>query len=202
MTGKESSDGFRINLSEEDLMGTGEDAWADALSEFEDWEKKAAAAKAKEAEPIPPAQEEKPKAAAPAPSKAPQQPIKTSGKMTRYEELCKTPSIKMSSDDLNVMTEFSNIIAKVNRAVSLLEKLKTEHSYAAEERFLTTWHGNAREVQLVMMKEFQQMQHGRVEKKYDQRCICKKCHSVFMEPIPGGVCDECKAASMPRAKQE
>jgi hypothetical protein len=127
-------------------------------------------------------------------------PIPDSRPMTRYEELCRKPSMSLEAGDVSVMTDLSEIIARVNEAARYVERLQKEHPNFMPERFLNLWINNLRDTSQVMMREFHALRNGRQQKKYDKRCICAKCNGVFLTVLPGGVCDECRASkrSAPR----
>lgn len=120
--------------------------------------------------------------------------------MSRYEQLCKLPSMQMERGDMDVMLEFSEIISKVNATGRLLTKLRENHPYALPPHIMQTLRDNLKETSTVMLRELHIMRNGREKKKYEKRFVCKCCHSVFMVPLPGdGICDECRADMTPRA---
>jgi hypothetical protein len=119
--------------------------------------------------------------------------------LSKYEELIRTPSMKMERADLGVMTEFSQIIALVSNAARAADAVEKKHPGQVPERLIRLWRDNLRETSTVMLRELHAMRNGRQQKKYDKRCVCVECHSVFMVPLPGdGVCDACRAAKAPR----
>lgn len=118
----------------------------------------------------------------------------------RYEKLCKTPSMRMEQADMMVLSEFSEIIASVNQAGKLVGRLQSRFPDYINERMIHVCRENLKETATVMLKEFHTLRHGRQQKKYDKRCICRKCHNIFMVPLPGdGICDECRASQTPRS---
>lgn len=124
---------------------------------------------------------------------------KTPRSLSRYEELCHTPTLKMESGDLNVIVAFSEVIAKVNAAGKSLNTLRKKQPELFPAHMYHTWVENLKETSTVMMKEFHHLRNGRQQKKYDKRYVCEKCHSVFMVPLPSdNTCDACRASAVPR----
>ena len=193
-------------IVEVDLSGElkgGAMSWADALKALEEDGGGGAApirpaqkpAQKKPAPPTPPppapaSATEAPAAAGPAETTAPQDA--PARKQNRIEELMKKPSMTVPSEDLAVMTEMSNILSHVNAAYNAVQKFGADHPYLVAPNILRMWEDNLKETSTVMMREFHNMRHGRQKKAYDKRCICNECHSVFMFPLPDGVCDECR----------
>lgn len=120
--------------------------------------------------------------------------------MTRYEQLCKLPSMQMERADMDVMVEFSEVIALVNKAGRSATKLRDNHPYALPEHITNMIRNNLKETATVMLRELHIMRNGRAKKTYEKKFVCKSCHSVFMVPLPGdGICDECRAGMTPRS---
>lgn len=143
-----------------------------------------------EQKPEPPAEEK------PAPPRAP-------SPMSRYDELRNARGVSMEKDDLCVYTDFSSVIGKIHAAQQTIEGLRRDFPDILPERSFDTWIGNLKETQMVMMREFHALRNGRREKKYDKRCICVRCFSVFLVPLPAdGLCDECRAAAQDAPKPE
>lgn len=197
-------------IVEVDLSGElkgGAMSWADALKALENEGDAAGAAVARPA-PKPAARKPAPAPPAPAPSAASTPAAEPAAqaappeaaapqdaparKPNRIEELMKKPSMTVPSEDLAVMTEMSNILSHVNAAYNAVQKFGTDHPYLVAPNILRMWEDNLKETSTVMMREFHNMRHGRQKKTYDKRCICNECHSVFMFPLPDGVCDECR----------
>lgn len=192
-------------IVEVDLSGElkgGAMSWADALKALEDEGGGGAAAKPAAAKPAPrkappasarpaapPPAEGTEQAAAPQAAPAGEPPARRPSKI---EELMKKPSMTVPTEDLAVMTEMSNILSHVNAAYNALQKFGADHPYLVAPNILRMWEDNLKETSTVMMREFHNMRHGRQKKSYDKRCICSECHSVFMFPLPDGVCDECR----------
>lgn len=148
------------------------------------------------AEPASPPEEKDaaPPAAPPPPAAEPPAPAKSDAPMSRYDQIRNTRGISMEKEDLALFSEFSGVIGKIHAAQQTIEKLRTAHPDLVSERHFNTWISNLKETHMVMMKEFHALRNGLKEKKYDARCICKKCNSVFLVPLPAdGMCDECRA---------
>lgn len=123
--------------------------------------------------------------------------------LSRYEELCRQRSVTLGQEDLSVFTDFGEMIGAITAAQRAVEHFRKKHHGAVPERFCNLWETNLKEANGVLMKEFHALRHGRQEKKYDPRCVCRGCHAVFMVPLPaGGLCDECRAAQAPRPVAE
>lgn len=173
-------DPFRIDINDD----AGD--WMSALNDLEKEQEKSASS-----EPPPPE--------APAPEKptpAPDRPL------TKYEELCRAPSMNVAKEDLSVISQFSAVIASVNDAGRSIDGLRKSFPHAVEERHFSTWSENLKMTATTMMREFHALRNGRQQKKYDKRCVCEKCHSVFMVALPGNICDECRAQEVPRGGGE
>ena len=117
----------------------------------------------------------------------------------KYRELCKKPSMTVKSDDLAVMNEFSEVIGSVSEAANLLEEFVKEYPDVIPEQKLRIWDDNLRETASIMFREFHQLRHGKQNKVYDKKYICKECKSVFMVPLPENICDECRSKQLPRS---
>ncbi|NJL07530.1 MAG: hypothetical protein HC900_04160 [Methylacidiphilales bacterium] len=113
--------------------------------------------------------------------------------LTRYEELCKKPSMVVKSGDLAVMDELSDVLCAVSHAASALAEYRERFPDCMPPEKFKLWEDNLRDVSTVMLREFHNMRHGREKKCYDKKNVCSVCHAVFMVPVPGGVCDECRS---------
>lgn len=142
--------------------------------------------------------EKTPKILTPGPTGT-QTPEPTDRPLSKYELLCRTPSMKMEKGDLKVWTEFSVVIGKVSAAAAALERLRTRVPSMKDNRSCRTCADNLKETSIVMMKEFHSLRNGRAAKKYDATHVCAECHMVFMVPLPeDGICDACRGAKAPR----
>jgi hypothetical protein len=196
---------FRINLTE--TPGEGGE-WAKALADLQSDAHEVAPATPGSTpiahagtEPTP-RQNDTPATPAPPVGIAPPTPLadSTERPLSKYEELIRTPSMKMEKADLGVITEFSQVIGAVNVAARALDDLDKRHPDQIPERMINLCRDNLRETGQVMLRELQALRHGRVQKKYDKRCVCVQCHSVFMVPLPAdGICDACRASMVPRS---
>jgi hypothetical protein len=120
--------------------------------------------------------------------------------LTKYEELCRTRSLTIGKADVGVIAEFSQVIAAMNEVQRQLDKVLKTHPEHIPERLANLVRENMRESAQTMLKELHAMRNGRVQKKYDKRCICTVCHSVFLVPLPAdNICDACRASSVPRS---
>lgn len=119
---------------------------------------------------------------------------------SRYEQLAKQSSMQLEQGDMQVLMQFSSVIAKVNEAGQALNKLRERHGEELPPHIINGLRENLKETSTVMLKELHALRNGRQQKKYDKRCICRLCHSVFMVPLPpDGICDECRAATTNRS---
>lgn len=111
----------------------------------------------------------------------------------KYKELCRKPSMsKMDSADLEVMEELSDVVAPVNKAVTLLEDFNRRYAdWINEEKFIS-YRNALRETATIMLSEFYSLRNGQKEKTYSQDKVCQDCHAVFMFALPDGLCDECR----------
>lgn len=180
--------------------------WAAALAEFAEADAAprrapapAPAAAAKPAPPPPPA------VAVATPAPATETPVPAEGApgaarpMTRYEELCKKPSMKIERADAAVFNEFSALVAHVSKALHHLEAAVAKDPEVLPERHVKTCVDNLKDTQTLMMKEFHALRNGRIQKKYDPRCVCVQCTTVYMIPLgPDGICDSCRGSNAPK----
>lgn len=196
MTDDDPREKFRIDLTSDEDVSKAD--WDTLMQELETVGKELA----------PPGDEAEEAEAPPSPAVTQPEPQEVETPATtpetarsRYEELCRTPSMKMEAGDLEAMTRLSEVIGKINEALRNVEKLE-EADTAGEfpERFTKLWTQNLKDTVTVLMKEFHALRHGRYQKKYDKKFICKECHGVFMAPLPGGICDECRANHRPQSQ--
>lgn len=195
-----------LDLSSE--MKGGPVNWAAALAELEGdsapiTPKKKPAPPAPPPAPAPRAAAPPPPAAppaAPAPAKSAERASDTPSpddasaprKQSKLQELMSRPSMTVEDDAMLVMTELSNILSNVNAALNGVQKFAKDHPALIAPNIYRMWEDNLKETSTMMLREFTNMRHGKKAKTYDKRTICKECHSVFMLPLPDGVCDECR----------
>ncbi len=118
----------------------------------------------------------------------------------RYRELASKRAVKISTEDLKTLDELADILASVNIANSLLDGFIRQHPEAVSPRIIESWRHNLKETSQIMMREFHQLRNGKENKVYDPRNVCKVCHTVYLAPLPDGVCDECRANTGSRAE--
>jgi hypothetical protein len=118
--------------------------------------------------------------------------------MSKYEALCKKPSIALKGGDIRVMDEMSEVLCGVNVANALIGKFAAKHPGAIDPARIERWENNLRDTATVMYREFHALRNGRMKKTYDKRHVCTECHAVFMVPLPEGICDECRSRKAPR----
>jgi hypothetical protein len=173
-----------ISLDEDD----GPIDWAAALRELE---KSAPKANPEDYTPIPTV-----KSTAPAPESRPASSgitRPTSDGRSRYEELTKKRAVSISEEDLKTLDELADILSSVNIASSLLDGFVSHHPEAVQPRLIEGWRHNLKETAQIMLREFHQLRNGKENKTYDPRNVCTVCHTVYLSPLPDGVCDECRA---------
>ncbi|CAN5465144.1 hypothetical protein BH09SUM1_BH09SUM1_29600 [soil metagenome] len=189
---------FRIEIKADPAEGAQD--WQSAMAEFEEKEKPKRPVAAKPTAPPPPTRaSERPKLTPDDVATRDDAPVSQARPMTRYEELCKTPSMKIEKADISVITDFSLLIGRVNEIGRDLLKLQKDAPEMFQERFYRTWHDNVKETSVIMLKELHALRNGRQQKKYDKKYVCSKCHSVFMAALgPDLLCDACKGEMAPR----
>ncbi|MGF1573200.1 MAG: hypothetical protein ACFCU1_09020 [Sumerlaeia bacterium] len=112
----------------------------------------------------------------------------------KYKELCRKPSMnKMEAADLEIMEELSDVVAPVNKAVTLLEDFNRRYADWINEAKFQSYRNSLRETATIMLSEFYSLRNGQKEKSYSEDKVCKECHSVFMFPLPENLCDECRS---------
>ncbi|MBI1292566.1 hypothetical protein GC173_15215 [bacterium] len=134
------------------------------------------------------------------PRKSANRDTPTDRPLTKYEEMCRAKSLNIGAADVKVIAEFSQIIAAVNEATRMLDRLEKTYPDQLPDRLLTLIRENLRDSTQTMLKELHAMRNGRVQKKYDKKYVCCECHTVFLVPLPAdNVCDACRASSVPRS---
>ena len=195
---KSNSDCFRMDIESKGVPETADD-WTSAMADLEKWNATTTAAPAT---PCTPCEQPTNTVTQSAPPCAEPAVAKPARPLTRYEQLCRQKSVIIESDDVEIMTEFSEIISHVNEIARMVEKLEKEYPDYVPQRFIDMWSQNLKETSMVMLKEFHALRHGKEQKKYDKRNICCGCHSVFMVPLPAdGMCDECRAYKTSKANR-
>lgn len=195
MTSQPPRDSFRLDLSSEDCVPESAADWSSAMADLDKAsrppcppvpvEPLTPLPRTSPAQPVPAAAVSMP---TPAPDCTPARPL------TRYEQLCRQRSVSIESNDVEIMTELSEIISHVNEIARLIERLDKEYNGYVPQRFVDMWSQNLKETSMVMLKEFHALRNGQQQKKYDRRNVCCCCHSVFMVALPAdGLCDECRA---------
>lgn len=112
----------------------------------------------------------------------------------KYKELCRKPSMnKMEANDLVIMEELSDVVAPVNKAVTLLEDFNRRYPEWINEPKFQSYRNCLRETATIMLSEFYSLRNGQKEKTYSEDKVCQQCHSVFMFPLPDNLCDECRS---------
>ncbi len=193
-----------LDLSSE--MKGGPVNWAAALAELEGDSAPITPKKKPAPAPPPPAPVAKAAPPAPAPPAAPAAPKPAESaagtpvpedapagrKVSKLQELMNRPSMSVDDDAMAVMTELSNILSNVNAALNGVQKFSADHPALIAPNIYRMWEDNLKETSTMMLREFTNLRHGKKARTYDKRTICKECHSVFMLPLPDGVCDECR----------
>jgi rRNA maturation endonuclease Nob1 len=119
---------------------------------------------------------------------------------SKYRELASKRAVKISTEDLKTLDELADILASVNIANSLLDGFIRQHPEAVSPRLIENWRHNLKETSQIMMREFHQLRNGKENKVYDPRNVCTVCHTVYLSPLPDGVCDQCRANTGSRAE--
>ncbi|MDX2176127.1 MAG: hypothetical protein SF028_06620 [Candidatus Sumerlaeia bacterium] len=176
----------QIDLSAE--VGKGPLSWADALKELE------SATPAPKPQPRPKAEAP---AAAPAPpaepTPAPAPTLRAGEPNSRYDQIRRTPGMQVKTEDVKILDELSTILGYVNSASAALAKFTKDHPTLVAPNISYLWQDNLKETSTVMLREFHALRNGRLAKSYDKRNVCTKCHTVYMSPLPDGICDECRS---------
>ena len=119
---------------------------------------------------------------------------------SKYRELASKRAVKISNEDLKTLDELADILASVNIANTLLDGFIRQHPEAVPPRLIENWRHNLKETSQIMMREFHQLRNGKENKVYDPRYVCTVCHTVYLAPLPDGVCDQCRANTGSRAE--
>jgi hypothetical protein len=119
---------------------------------------------------------------------------------SKYRELATKRAVKISNEDLKTLDELAEILASVNIANTLLGGFVRQHPEAVSPRIIESWRHNLKETSQIMMREFHQLRNGKDNKAYDPRNVCTVCHTVYLAPLPDGVCDQCRANTGTRAE--
>lgn len=169
--------------------------WSKALEDLNAWDEKTPAkAQAPAAAPAPAAPPAAEEAGNPAPAATPPPAPEREKRLSRYEELCKKPSMIVKDEDAATMDELSEILSSVNSALNQLKKFEKKHPYLIAPNVFRHWEDSLKETATIMYREFHNMRNGKEKKVYDKKYVCLRCKSVFMMPLPMGICDECRSS--------
>lgn len=139
---KPAGDSFRMDIESNNVPESNAD-WTSAMADLEKWN--ATTTGVDPAAPCAPCSspaDATTQTAPPCPEAAPAAPARP---LSRYEQLCRQKSIIIESDDVEIMTEFSEIISHVNEIARLVEKLDAEHPDFVPQRFIDMWSQNLKE---------------------------------------------------------
>ena len=95
---------------------------------------------------------------------------------------------------LLIINELSEIIKYHSNAVERLERFTETHPYIIAPNIFDLLKDHLRDNINILLREFNSLQKsGKAKKKYEKKNICEICHSVFLMPLPDGICDECRS---------
>lgn len=103
-------------------------------------------------------------------------------------------------ETLLIINELSEVIKYHTTALEQLGEMVSKGISPFTSGQLEAMRNHLRDNQNILLREFNGLQQGgRANKTYDKRYVCSKCSSVFMMPLPDGLCDECRVKAVPNA---
>ncbi|GAB4325824.1 MAG: hypothetical protein Kow0059_22020 [Candidatus Sumerlaeia bacterium] len=101
-------------------------------------------------------------------------------------------------ETLLIINELSEIIKSHTTALNQLSSLADSGTCPLPADQIERLRSHLRDNQNMLLREFNGLQQGgRTNKTYDKRYVCEQCHCVFLMPLPGGLCDECRGKQAP-----
>jgi len=90
--------------------------------------------------------------------------------------------------------ELAEILKLHQQAVHLIKRFRESYPYLIAPNVLEMLEGNLGDNIAVLTKEMGQLHSGgRTPAGDPSRYVCKRCHQKFAVPLPGGLCDRCRA---------
>jgi ribosomal protein L37AE/L43A len=91
---------------------------------------------------------------------------------------------------LDNAAELGEIIRLHNEAVERLRAFRARRPYLIAPNLHSMFDGNLKDNIEVLYREFNNLTKP---KEAIRQYVCTQCHSVFVQRLPGGICDECKS---------
>jgi hypothetical protein len=102
----------------------------------------------------------------------------------------------MDKEMLANAADLGEIIRLHNEAVERLKFYRTSRPYLMAPNLASMLEGNLKDNIEVLYRELNNLAKPRSEQK---QYVCSQCHSVFLQRLPGGICDECRSRQAPGA---
>lgn len=93
-------------------------------------------------------------------------------------------------EQLLVANELGEVIRLHNQAIERLKAFREQHPHLIAPNLARMAEENLKENVSVLYRELNNLHKPRSEQR---RHVCRECHNVFVVPLPGGLCDECRA---------
>ena len=97
--------------------------------------------------------------------------------------------MNVNSDALKIVAELGEAIRLQNEALERLRAFRQEMPYILAPNIANMVEENLKENIHVLYKELNQAHKPPSERR---RNACRQCHMVYVSPLPGGICDECR----------
>jgi hypothetical protein len=96
----------------------------------------------------------------------------------------------MDKDMLTNAAALGEIIRLHNEAVERLKAYRVSRPYLMAPNLGSMLEGNLKDNIEVLYRELNNLAKPRSAKK---QYVCTQCHGVFLQRLPGGICDQCKS---------
>jgi hypothetical protein len=100
----------------------------------------------------------------------------------------------MDREVLTNAADLGEIIRLHNEAVERLKAFRATRPYLIAPNMVGMLEGNLKDNVEVLYRELNNLTKPRSATK---QYVCGQCHSVFLQRLPGGICDECRSRSAP-----
>jgi hypothetical protein len=102
----------------------------------------------------------------------------------------------MDREVLTNAADLGEIIRCHNEAVERLRAFRASRPYLVAPNLIGMLEGNLKDNVEVLYRELNNLTKP---KSATRQYVCNQCHSVFLQRLPGGICDECRSRNAPGA---
>ncbi len=93
-------------------------------------------------------------------------------------------------EQLLVANELGEVIRLHNQAIEQLKNFRESHPALIAPNLARMAEENLKENVSVLYRELNNLHKPKTEQR---RHVCRECYNVFVVPLPGGICDECRS---------